>query len=105
MNLLSAFLSFARMTPEHPFLRHPGQTITYGDMQTRSRRAAALLKARGVGGGDRVALMCFNTPGFADVLLGAWRLGAAIVPVNHKLQAPEVEYILNHCGARMMVFD
>ncbi len=105
MNLLAAFFSYARMTPEHPFLRHAGQTITYGDMQARSRRTAAVLQARGVGSGDRIALMCFNTPGFVDVLLGAWRLGATIVPVNHKLQAPEVEYILNHCEARMIVFD
>jgi feruloyl-CoA synthase len=49
--------------------------------------------------------MCFNTPGFIDALLGAWYLGATVVPVNHKLQAPEVAYILNHCRARVVLFD
>jgi hypothetical protein len=43
--------------------------------------------------------MCFNTPEFVDALLGAWRLSATVVPVNHKLQAPELEYILTSSGA------
>ena len=36
---------------------------------------------------------------------GAWRLGAAVVPINHKLQAPEVAYILRHCGSRLCIVD
>ncbi|WP_241962408.1 AMP-binding protein [Rhodococcus opacus] len=58
--------------------------------------AAALLRKLGVEHGDRVALMCFNTPGFVYAMLGAWRIGAVVVPVNHKMQAPEVDYILRH---------
>jgi len=105
MDLLCAFDSAARKTPHKPFLRHAGASITYAEMQRRSRQAAAVLQSCGVGAGDRVALMCFNTPGFVDALLGAWRLGAAVVPVNHKLQAPEVQYILRHSGARAVLFD
>ena len=65
-------------------------------MNERSRRAASVLAALGVRAGDRVAQVCSNTPGFVDVLLGAWRLGAVAVPVNHKLAPPEIEYILKH---------
>jgi feruloyl-CoA synthase len=36
---------------------------------------------------------------------GAWRLGAVVVPINHKLQAPEVSYILRHSGARLCLVD
>lgn len=105
MDLLSAFDTAARKTPHKPFLRHAGQSISYAEMQQRSRQAAAVLRAQGLGAGDRLALMCFNTPGFVDALLGAWRLGVAVVPVNHKLQAPEVQYILRHSGARAVLFD
>ena len=105
MDLLSAFDTAARKTPHKPFLRHAGQSISYAEMQQRSRQAAAVLRAQGLGTGDRLALMCFNTPGFVDALLGAWRLGVAVVPVNHKLQAPEVQYILRHSGARAVLFD
>ena len=49
--------------------------------------------------------MCFNTPGFVAVMLGSWRLGATLVPVNHKLQAPEVRYILEHSKAKVCVGD
>src|SRR4030081_586450 len=41
----------------------------------------------------------------ARTILGASRLSAVIVPVNHKLQAPELEYILRHSGAKVLVFD
>jgi feruloyl-CoA synthase len=105
MDLLSAFDTAARKTPHKPFLRYEGQSISYAQMQQRSHQAAAVLRGQSVGAGDRVALMCFNTPGFVEALLGAWRLGAAVVPVNHKLQAPEVQYIVRHSGARAVLFD
>lgn len=91
MNLLDAFDSAVRKTPAKAFLRDRGASISYADMQRRSQRAAAVLQAQGVGRGDTVALMCLNTPGFVEALFGAWRLGAALVPVNHKLQAPELQ--------------
>ncbi len=105
MNLLSAFDSAVRKTPDKPFLRCAGQSISYRQAQQRSRQAAAVLQAQGVVAGDRVGLMCFNTPGFVDALLGAWRLGAVVVPVNHKLQAPEVQYVLQHADCRVLLFD
>ncbi|MBN3792526.1 AMP-binding protein [Burkholderia sp. Ac-20353] len=105
MNLVAALDRAARATPDKPFLRFDGATLTYGDTRDRSHRAAAVLSALGVAAGDRVAAMCFNTPAFVDVLLGAWRLGAAFVPVNHKLQAPEVDYVLEHSRSKVILFD
>lgn len=82
-----------------------GASLSYAQMQQRSYQAARALQSLGVQPGDRVAAMCFNTPGFVDVLLGAWRLNATFVPVNHKLQGPEVAYILEHCKAKVLVLD
>lgn len=105
MDLLSVFDSTVRKTPDKPFIRFAGQSISYREAQRRSMQAAAVLQAQGVAAGDRVALMCFNTPGFVDGLLGAWRLGAIAVPVNHKLQAPEVQYVLHHADCRVLLLD
>ncbi len=105
MNIVALFESNVRKYPDKPFLRHAGASHTYAAVDAQSRRAAAVLAAQGVGPGDRVAMMCFNTPGFVVAMLGAWRLGAVVVPVNHKMQAPEVDYILAHASVKVCVFD
>ena len=105
MNLIAAFDGAVRKHSDKTFLRSGDVSISYGEMKARSHLAAAVLAEAGVGPGDAVALMCFNTPEFLDALLGAWRLSAIVVPVNHKLQAPELEYILRHSGAKVLVFD
>ncbi|REE75762.1 feruloyl-CoA synthase [Rhodococcus wratislaviensis] len=105
MNIVRVFDSNVRKAPDKAFLHFQGRDHTYGSVQDGSRRAAALLRQLGVGRGDRVALMCFNTPGFVYAMLGAWRLGAVVVPVNHKMQAPEVDYILRHAQVKVCVFD
>nr|WP_175802294.1 AMP-binding protein [Burkholderia anthina] len=105
MNLVAALDRAARATPDKPFLIHDDTTITYAAARERSHRAAAVLSALGVAAGDRVAAMCLNTPAFVDLMFGAWRLGAAFVPVNHKLQAPEVDYLLEHSGSKVILFD
>lgn len=105
MNIVSLFESNVRKYPDKLFLRHAGNGHTYAEVDVLSRRAAAVLAAQGVRPGDRVAMMCFNTPGFVVAMLGAWRLGAVVVPVNHKMQAPEVDYILAHAGVKVCVFD
>ncbi len=86
-------------------LRAAGQQWTYAELAEQSRRAATVLHDQGVGPGDRVALLCYNTPGFVFALFGIWRLGATLVPVNHKLRAPEVEYILHHARVKVCIAD
>ncbi|MCH7343926.1 AMP-binding protein [Pelomonas sp. CA6] len=105
MDFLSVFDGNARKTPDHPCLRVQGRSISYAQLQAASYRAARVLAAQGLGPGDRLALVCFNTPGFLIALLGAWRLGAAVVPVNHKLQTPELRHQLRHSGARLCLAD
>ncbi|RMX05756.1 fatty-acid--CoA ligase [Corticibacter populi] len=95
----------ARCQPQQLALRAAGRDWSYAALAEASRRAATVLSQQGVGAGDRVALLCYNTPGFLLALFGAWRLGAAVVPINHKLQAPEIDYILGHAGTTLGVFD
>ncbi|MFE9994729.1 class I adenylate-forming enzyme family protein [Streptomyces avermitilis] len=69
----------------------------------RVRRAAAALRTRGVGRGDVVALLLPNTADFVVALFAAWRLGAAVTPVNPALTESEVRYQLGDAGAVVAV--
>ncbi|THT98261.1 long-chain fatty acid--CoA ligase [Lampropedia puyangensis] len=95
----------ARCQPEKLALRTAQRDWSYHALADGGRRAASVLQAHGIGAGDRVALLCFNTAGFMLALLGAWRLGATVVPINHKLQGPEVQYILAHARVKLCVVD
>ena len=97
--------SSARRYPDKPALRAAGMELDYTQLLAAARRAAQVLADAGIGRGDRVALMCFNTPGFVIAAFGAWRLGATVVPLNHKLAAPEVDYVLRHCKADLVICD
>jgi len=110
-DFISVLDQYARNQPKVLALRACGQSNgrvqdwTWAQLAEGSRRAATVLAGQGVVAGDKVALLCYNTPGFVLALFGAWRLGAAVVPINHKLQAPEIAYILTHCEAKLGVAD
>ncbi|HRY87221.1 MAG TPA: AMP-binding protein [Rubrivivax sp.] len=105
IDFVSVLDQHARTRGDRLALRADGRDWSYAELAETTRRAAAVLQACGVGSGDRVALFNFNTPGFVFALFGVWRLQAAVVPVNHKLQAPEVEYVLQHSGAKVCLAD
>lgn len=105
MNILSVFEAQVRAHPDKVFLRYEGRSWTYAQADDQSRRAAGFFLRQGIKEGDPVAFMCFNTPNFALGVIGAWRVGAVVVPVNHKLQAPEADYILMHSKAKLLIID
>ncbi|MFG2881732.1 class I adenylate-forming enzyme family protein [Streptomyces sp. NPDC048297] len=71
----------------------------------RVRAAAAVLRARGVGPGDVVAVVLPNRIELVVVLFAAWRLGAAVTPVNPALTADEAGFQIRDAGARVVVGD
>ena len=79
--------------------------LNFADFAEQVRRAAAALHGSGVGPGDRVAFVGRNDPEFLFLSLAAMHVGAALVPINWRLAAPEVSYILGHSGARLLVVD
>lgn len=76
------------------------------DYRELARRAGALGEALSqrlaLQAGDRVALLLHNCPQYLEILYGAWSAGLVVVPINHKLHAREVEYILADSGARAL---
>jgi acyl-CoA synthetase (AMP-forming)/AMP-acid ligase II len=63
-----------------PMLITKDRTWTYGDVLRESQCVAAWLHDHGVRPGDRVALVMANHPVFASLLIGAWRIGASVIP-------------------------
>lgn len=106
MNLNWMLESTARKFPtKQAIVSDRGGELTYQELLLASKRAAAVLRDHGVGRGDRVGVMTYNTPAFIVAIFGAWRAGAAVVPINHKLAPPELAHILGHSGASVVVAD
>ena len=76
--------------------------LTYGALQTQSRRLANLLRRLGVHREQRVAMIMLDTTDFPVVFLGAMRAGVVPVPLNTLLTADEYAYVLTDCRARVL---
>lgn len=95
----------AARTPDSPMTVFEGETITYGAMAARVAALAGGLAERGVGRGDVVGLLSYNCPEMLETIFAVNHLGAIAMPVNWRLAAPEVRYILEHSGAKGLVTD
>lgn len=89
--------------PQDEALVYQDRRWTYAELLADCARAASVLDGAGVGEGDVVAAMTYNEPDFILAAFGAWMLGATFVPVNHKMQVPEVRYTVAHAGATVGV--
>jgi len=78
---------------------------TYSDMAGEATRVANALIAAGVGKGDRVAYLCPNVPPLLIAHFAVPLAGAVLVAVNTRLSGPEIEYILQHSGAKVLCVD
>src|SRR5690606_8496490 len=73
---------------------------TFKEMNERVNRFAAYLKEKGIKTGERMALVCKNHEDFITAFFGAAKLGIITVPINWRLQAKELDYILSNCEPR-----
>jgi acyl-CoA synthetase (AMP-forming)/AMP-acid ligase II len=105
MNWFAVLAHHAARRPDRAMTVFEGKACTYGEMAARAAALAGGLRARGVGRGDVVALLSYNCPEFLEVFFAANYLGAIAMPINWRLAAPEMRYILEHSGARAFVCD
>jgi fatty-acyl-CoA synthase len=80
-------------------------SITYRDMAERARAMAAGLDALGIGVGERVAIVSHNSARLLTALFGVSGSGRVLVPINFRLVAEEIRYIVGHSGARVLLVD
>ena len=101
-NLARLITDSAAAGPERPAIRLDDAVVPYAALDHATRRVAGLLAARGVGPGDRVAIMLPNVPYFPIALYGVLRLGAVAVPMNPLLKEREVAFHLGDSGAKLV---
>jgi long-chain acyl-CoA synthetase len=103
MNLAHLLLRSARWQPERPALALGRTPLrSYREMAARVSRLSSGFRAKlNLQAGDRVAIAMKNCPEFYEVLFACWHAGMTAVPMNAKLHAKELAYILDNSGARV----
>ncbi len=79
--------------------------LTYTRMRDLARAQAAGLDARGIGRGERVAVLSQNSGRLLTSFFGVSGFGRVLVPINFRLSPAEIEYILGHSGSSMLLVD
>ncbi len=91
--------------PDKPaiIMAESGESRSFGELEANSNRAARLFRACGLHFRDHMAFLLENSLVFYDVCFGADRAGLYYTAIPTKLTAPEIAYIVNDCGARLLV--
>ncbi len=84
---------------------HGGRRFTYGQFLERARRLASALAQAGVGKGDTVAIMAPNTPQMLEAHYAVPMLGAVLCPINIRLDAAAIGFILRHSETKVVLTD
>ena len=79
--------------------------LTYAELHDRARGMALGLDALGVATGDRVAIVSPNSARFLTAYFGVSGFGRVLVPINFRLTADEIGYIVEHSGATVLLYD
>jgi fatty-acyl-CoA synthase len=95
----------ALMQPGATALRFLGKTVTWADLHRRVSAMADALSRRGVGFGDRVMILMLNRTEFVESVLAINSLGAIAVPLNFRLTAPEIVFLVEDCQARVLITE
>lgn len=82
-----------------------GASLTFREIDDRAERAAALFEAMDLREGERVAVICHNSPLFFEILFAAAKARLVLVPLNWRQTAAELSPILADSGARLLIAD
>ena len=96
----------ADLSPDAPALQAWGgaEACSYRELNAAAERAAGLMDAQGVSGGDRVAVLCRNRIAFFELLFACAKLGAIMIPLNWRAPAEELRPLLEAGQPRLMFF-
>ena len=89
--------------PDEEAITYLGRTWTWSQWNDRIRRLAGALSAWGIKRGDVVSFLDKNHPACVELTLAAASLGAATAIINFRLAADELDFVLNDCGAKVLI--
>ncbi|MGC4960249.1 long-chain-acyl-CoA synthetase [Gordonia sp. DT101] len=101
----SIFQKHAHAHPDRPFIRFQGRSMTYGEVNRRVNRYAAVLAESGVGRGDVVALLAKNSPTDLMIMLATVKLGAVAGMLNYNQRGKVMAHSVALLDAKVLVHD
>ncbi|MFI6939776.1 class I adenylate-forming enzyme family protein [Streptomyces sp. NPDC050418] len=102
-SVVHSFRAAAAKAPDRTAFAYFDGRLSYAEADALSDSVAGYLAAQGIADGDRVALMLQNSPHFVLALLGAWKAGATVVPVNPMYKSAEVRHVLDDAGVTALI--
>lgn len=94
-----------RADPDKIAIVFEDQRITYAQLDRRADTLARHFVARGVRPGDRIGILSKNNPAYVDTILAASRAGAILVPLNWRLSATELRWIVRDSAPALLVVE
>jgi len=95
----------AYLSPDLEAFVGEGYRYTFREANLMVNQMAHYMKSLPVYPGDRIAILCKNNYQFLIAMLAAAKIGAITVPLNWRLHPSELVYILNDCGAVLLLYD
>src|SRR5690606_22937087 len=105
LTMASALARAARRYPKRPAVLDVEGDLPWAQWVERIARAAAVLAGLGLRPGDRFAIIGRNSFRHAELINGAYWLGAIPVPINIRLAPPEMRHILDDAGCRLLALE
>jgi len=103
---IGAFLAKrASLSPKKEALVLGDVRLTYDQLNRQCNRFVNAVTGLGIKAGDRVAILAMNEPEYFDLYFGLGKIGAIMVPINFRLAGPEIQYILNDCRPKVLMFS
>ena len=102
---LSFLIRAAEVYPNRTSIIHGKKQFTWSETYKRSKQLASALSKRGIGKGDTVAVLCFNTPEIYETHFGVPMIGAVLNTINIRLDVDTISYILEHGEAKALITD
>src|SRR5215468_5455724 len=105
MILKHALRRAVRYFPDNTATIFHGRKQSYRELSARSLAFSKALNELGAGHGDRVAIYLLNSPQFLEVVYACFEIGAVIVPLNTRLAADELVFIINDADCAAFITD
>ncbi len=95
----------ARLFPDKAAVIDGKHRYTYRQLEERVHRLSNALRQRGIGKGDKVAVLSPNSHRMLEAFFAVPQIGAVLAPLNYRLTTPDFEYILHHAEAKALLID
>lgn len=105
MSLTQTLRRAVQVSPAKIAVTDQSESKTWFETASRVARIASWLKQRGFGDGDRVAVLSLNNFRYFELLYSVPWAGGSVVPINTRLAAPEIDYILKDSGSKFLFID